>query len=194
MNFKDIKTTLLPYAGIIRFMIILVVSHFVWKFTVLGEESGGQVTFFGCDISTPFVWMSEHIASVVYMFLQWFGYDVERIGDTIVRFANGNGARIVWSCTGIKQSYIFFCIILFSRGPWKHKLWFIPLGIVVCYVVNIIRITGLNMIIYNHREWFDFLHEHLFKYLFYGILFLLWMWWEEKFASLSGKKATPIES
>jgi len=52
----------------------------------------------------------------------------------------------------------------------------------------------LNMIIYNHREWFDFLHEHLFKYLFYGILFLLWMWWEEKFASLSRKKATEIES
>ena len=194
MNFKDIKTTLLPYAGIIRFMIILVVSHFVWKFTVLGEESGGQVTFFGCDISAPFVWMSEHIASVVYLFLQWFGYDVERIGDTIVRFANGNGARIVWSCTGIKQSYIFFCIILFSRGPWKHKLWFIPLGILVCYVVNIISITGLNMVIYNHREWFDFLHEHLFKYLFYAILFLLWMWWEEKFAPLSRKKATEIES
>jgi ASC-1-like (ASCH) protein len=31
------------------------------------------------------------------------------------------------------------------------------------------------------------------NYLFYAILFLLWMWWEEKFASLSRKKAT-IES
>ncbi|HPW89954.1 MAG TPA: archaeosortase/exosortase family protein [Paludibacteraceae bacterium] len=190
MNLKEIRAILQPYAGVIRFMIILVVSHFVWKFTVLGDDDASQVTFFGADISAPFVWMSEHVASVVYMFSKWFGYEVERVGDNIVRFANGNGSRIVWSCTGIKQAYIFFCIILFSRGPWKHKIWFIPLGILVCYVVNIIRITGLNLIVYNHREWFDFLHEHLFKYIYYGILFLLWMWWEEKFALPLRKKDT----
>ncbi|HKL95821.1 MAG TPA: archaeosortase/exosortase family protein [Paludibacteraceae bacterium] len=188
MTYKDLKNTLVPYAGIIRFLIILVISHFAWKFTVLGDESTNQVLFFGLNISAPFIWMSEHIASVNYLVMNWFGYEVELVDDTIIRFATGHGARIVWSCTGIKQSYIFLCLILFSRGPWQHKLWFIPLGILVCYVVNIARITGLNMIIYNYREWFDFLHEHLFKYIFYGILFLLWVWWEEKFALLSRKK------
>lgn len=185
MNYKDLKKTLAPYEGIIRFLIILVVSHFVWKFTMLGDESNNQVLLFGWDISAPFVWMSQHIAHVNFVLLDWFGFKVELVNDTILRFANGNSARIVWSCTGIKQSYIFLCIILFSRGPWKHKLWFIPFGIFVCYVVNIIRITGLNMIVHSYREWFDFFHEHLLKYIFYGILFLLWMWWEEKFAAPS---------
>jgi hypothetical protein len=31
-----------------------------------------------------------------------------------------------------------------------------------------------------HPEWFDLLHEYIFKYLFYGMLFLLWVWWTEK--------------
>lgn len=177
VNFKQ---RIEPYSGVIRFMVILIIAHFFWKFTVIGEESGSQVTFFGCDISAPFIWLSHHIASVVFHVIHWMGYEVDLIGDTIIRFANGNGSRIVWSCTGIKQAYIFTCIILFSQGPWVKKLWYIPVGLLVCYVVNLLRIGGLTLIIHNHRDLFYFFHEHLFKYLFYGVLFLMWVIWQEK--------------
>ena len=38
------------------------------------------------------------------------------------------------------------------------------------------------------KEWFDFLHEYLFKYLFYGMLFCLWLWWTHKI-SISSREA-----
>lgn len=40
-----------PFNSVIYFMIILVVSHFFWKFFVIGDESNEQVTFFGWNIS-----------------------------------------------------------------------------------------------------------------------------------------------
>lgn len=34
-----------PYSGVINFMIILLVSHFFWKYTVLGEDDDEIVRF-----------------------------------------------------------------------------------------------------------------------------------------------------
>jgi len=45
---------IVPYNGVIYFVVILLASHFFWKFTVLGDESDTLVTFFGLDISAPF--------------------------------------------------------------------------------------------------------------------------------------------
>ena len=50
------------FSGVISFIIILIVSNYFWKYFVLGDESGVSVTFFGFDISRPFVYLSHQIA------------------------------------------------------------------------------------------------------------------------------------
>ncbi len=180
LNKFKIPPKLMPYTGVIYFMGILITAHFFWKFTVLGDESDTIVTFFGIDISAPFTFMAEHVFKMVNYFLTLFGYDISAEPRNVLRHDNGNAVRIVWACTGIKQAYIFFCIIAFYRGPFKTKLWYIPLGIAVTYLFNIFRISVITGIIYKHSDWFDFVHEHLFKYLFYGLIFGMWVLWEEK--------------
>ena len=170
-----------PYSGIIYFVIILICSHFFWKFFVLGDEVGTIVTFFGMDISRPFAWMAQHIACAVAAGLDFFGFDITLdTVNNIVRHENGRAIRIIHSCTGIKQAYIFCCIIAFYRGPWLKKLWYIPLGLVIIHLFNIFRIAFIAGFFKYNPDSFDFLHEHLFKYLFYGIIFLMWVFWEEK--------------
>ncbi len=187
MNLEEIKQKLEPYRGVLRFALVLIVVHFAWKFTIVGDERGNEVSWFGCDISAPFAWMSAHLASLVHGILSGCGYYVVLTNDTILRFANWHSVGIVWACTGIKQMVIFSCILLASRGPWLQKLWFVPMGIAVCYVVNLARLTLLALVVYYCPDWFDVLHEHVSKYLFYAIIFLLWVWWEEKFASHKSK-------
>ncbi len=63
MNIDNLKQSIAPYRGIIRFMLVLIVANFVWKLTIVGDEGSNAVTFFGYDISVPFIWMSAHIAS-----------------------------------------------------------------------------------------------------------------------------------
>ena len=59
MNNKlKLPAALVPYSGVIYFVVILMVSHFVWKLTVLGDESDLVVTFAGYDISAPFNFMA----------------------------------------------------------------------------------------------------------------------------------------
>ncbi len=171
---------LVPLKGIIYFFVILLVSHFFWKFTMLGDESNSLVTFFGMDLSAGFNFMVEHVAQVSYKMLIFLGYPVVLEGVNIIRHDNDVAVRIVWACTGYKQAYIFFVIIAFYYGPFLRKLWFIPAGLVVVYLFNIFRIVMIIAAIKERPESFEFLHEGLYKYLYYGVIFLMWVLWEEK--------------
>lgn len=171
-----------PYTDIILFVVALLAANYFWKFTVLGDESGIQVTWFGLDITRPFDAMAHHITSIVYGLLSLTNEHVHFLEPNILRFDTGTSTKIVWSCTALKQSFIWIVIMLVARGSWVRKLWFIPLGLACAYLFNILRIALIAMSIEHHPEWFDFLHEYLFKYLFYGMLFCLWLWWSERVA------------
>lgn len=171
---------LIPLKGIICFFIILLGAHFFWKFTMLGDESDIAVTFFGLDISAGFNLMVKHVAKVVYDILSLIGYQVQLDGANVIRHDNGMAVKIVWACTGLKQAYIFIVIMSFYKGPWSSKLWFIPAGLVVVYLFNIFRILMIVASIRENPDSFEFLHEGLYKYLYYGVIFLMWVLWEEK--------------
>lgn len=168
-----------PYSGIIYFVVLLMLSHFFWKFTVLGDETETIVTFFGMNISAPFNLMADHVAKVTTRMLEIMGYSISLSADNVVRHDNNVAVHVVWACTGLKQAYIFVCIIAFYRGTLKNKLWFIPLGLLVVYLFNIFRIVAITALIKENPEWFYILHEHVFKYLFYVIIFGMWIFWEE---------------
>jgi len=169
-----------PYSGVIYFMVVLVCAHFFWKFTVRGDETDTIVTFFGLNLSTPFNFMAAHVANTTANILQFFGSDIQLLDNNVLRHANGVAVRIVWSCTGLKQAYIFVCLIAFYAGNIKQKMWYIPLGLLLVYLINIFRIAAITALVESYPAQFELLHEHLFKYLFYVILFGMWVLWEEK--------------
>ncbi|MGC3979621.1 MAG: exosortase/archaeosortase family protein [Paludibacteraceae bacterium] len=181
--------TLKPYKGVIFFVIALLSAHFFWKFTVIGDESGDRIIFLGLlDISQPFIFMAEHVANICYSILKFIGFNINLLPNNILRFENGHGVQVVWACTGIKQAFIFTMILAFARGCWKYKLWYIPFGLICIYLFNIFRIVFITSFVEKHPEWFDLLHEHLLKYLFYIMIFFIWVYWEEKLADKSKTK------
>ena len=171
---------LVPLKGIIFFFIILLAAHFFWKFTMLGDESDTVVTFFGIDLSAGFNMMVDHVTLMVYNTLSFLGYDMQLESNNIIIHDNDVAVRIVWACTGYKQAYIFTAIIAFYKGPFLKKLWFIPAGLIVVYLFNIFRIVMIVASIRENPNSFEFLHEGLYKYLYYVVIFLMWVLWEEK--------------
>ncbi len=171
-----------PIQSVIIFSAILLISNAVWKLSIYGDEEKLPVLLFNhWDISAPFEAMTLHIANVSRSLLEFFNYNIHWHCDNDICFSNHNRVTIVWGCTAIKQSFIFLCIMAFTPGPWKHKLWYIPLGLLIVYLFNIFRISAIAVSVENHRDWFDFLHGTVFKYLFYGMIFLIWVFWNEKF-------------
>ena len=166
-------------------MVTLLVANYFWKFTMIGDEDGVVVTWFGLNVTAPFDFMARHIAAVVYWLVDIFRDTVVMTDDYTIHFSSGSGTRVIWGCSGLKQSFIWICLILTvvpwkNRRLWMRKLWFIPLGLLCCYVFNILRIFLISLFIEHHPDWFPVLHDYIFKYLFYGMLFALWVIFVEK--------------
>ena len=184
----NIKNKIRPYRDVIVFVITLLIANYAWKWTFTGDENGDMVTWLGFDVTAPFEFMACHIARLVYEMVSLFRDTVYVVGDHSVRFESGTGTTIIWGCTGIKQSFIWMCLILTVRAlqpelrtkTWLHKLWFIPVGWVCCYAFNILRIFLIALFMESHPEWFHLLHDHIFKYAFYAMLFGLWVIFVEK--------------
>jgi len=159
-----------------------------------GDENGDLVTWFGLDITAPFEFMACHIASAVYGLISLFRDTVTMTDEHTIHFASGTGTTIIWGCSGLKQAFIWLCLMLTVKGGWKHKTWFIPMGWVVCYAFNILRIFLIAMAIEHHPDWFHPLHDYLFKYLFYGIMFLMWVWFVEKIRPAESSPESEVQS
>lgn len=193
-SIAQIKAALRPYSDVIIFMVTLFAANYFWKWTVSGDENGDLVTWFGMDVTAPFEFMACHIARIVYWLVSLFRDTAWMPDAHTIRFTSGSGTTIIWGCTAIKQSFIWLCLIATVR-PWMFrispfsfhlssftltKLLYIPLGWLCCYVFNILRIFLIALFIEHHPEWFHLLHDYLFKYLFYGMLFGLWVIFVEK--------------
>ena len=200
MQMSDIKwpAKLVPFKGVILFAVILMTSNVIWKYNMVGDEAtnaDSTVTLWGMNVSAPFVFMAHHVSRFSKEILNFFGSSAILRPNNVVGYENGNCVQIIWGCTGLKQAYICFCILAFSNGPWRKKLWYIPLGLFVVYAFNIFRITFIVACVHNHADWFHFLHLYAFKYAFYLIIFLLWVLWEEKISGnvKSGPKVSKLE-
>ncbi len=166
--------------GVLVFMLVLFISNFLWKIVVSGDEGSNQVLLFDAiDVSGPFDYMVAHITYVVKFILSSLGFNIHGHYANDICFDNHNSLLVIWGCTAIKQSFIFLSIMLFTQGPWKPKIWFVPLGLFLVYFFNIFRIFILSVVVENHPDRFNFLHETI-KYVFYGVIFLYWMIWEER--------------
>lgn len=169
-----------PYRDIIIFVVTLLVANYFWKFTMIGDEDGESVTWFGLDVTAPFEFMACHVASAVYWLVSLVRDTAYMVGEHTIRFESGSGTTIIWGCSGLKQMFIWTCLILTVRGGWIHKTWYIPLGWICCHAFNILRIFLIALLIEQHPDWFHMLHDYIFKYLFYAMLFGLWVLFVEK--------------
>lgn len=93
------------------------------------------------------------------------------------------GIHVAESCLGIAPMIVLAGAVLAYPGPWKHKLWFIPLGMVAAEAGNIFRIVSL-VLIQKHvsRELlFKLSHSYVYLLICYSIVFFFIRWWIVKF-------------
>lgn len=115
-------------------------------------------------------WINEHILAL----------EIIKQGSTIILPGHGY-VEVVEDCSGTKQFYQILVLFLLFPGPWKHKLWYIPVSILVMHFTNVLRIVFLTLtLIWFPAEW-DFVHLYVMRPMFYVVLFLLWIIWIEKF-------------
>lgn len=116
--------------------------------------------------------------------LNFIGFAYTPEGQTFHFFNRTGGTSWIGvspECTSLKQWLHWIFLMVFFPGPRKHKAWFIPAGLIILQAVSILRITGLVLALSLMPSQFHLLHDLVFKAFFYGVLFLMWAYWEEKF-------------
>ena len=178
------KYKLYVLKDVIIFVIITLTVHYAYRYWAntahyrpiekqmrLAHDKAAWIVF---DQS---VWLIDHVLRIPIT------VDEERI----IHFQNNGFIAINQSCSGLKPILQYILLMLIFPGPWKHKAWFIPMGIIIVHFTNLFRITGLAVITVTIPEYWDFAHDNLFRPFFYVVIFSLWVWWAEKFARKNQK-------
>lgn len=188
---QKIKNFITYNKGVLLFFAAMFGANIVWKLLISGGEEANAIFLLGrYDLSPIFDAISEQVAGITYFFTRLFDSSVRLTKGNVLGISGGKAVQVVWSCSGVKQMFVFLVIMIFASGSWKNKLWFIPIGLIACYFINIFRTTALTLLINHNYELFQFMHHYILKYLYYALIFLLWVVWEEclKNIKLNNKK------
>lgn len=96
-------------------------------------------------------------------------------------------ARVIEGCNAVSVIILFMSFVVAFSGKLKTTMLFILSGSVLIYVANLFRITLFTIAIYNYPEKKAILHDVLFPIAIYGFVFLLWIFWVNRFSNLKKK-------
>jgi exosortase/archaeosortase family protein len=116
---------------------------------------------------------------------------------TFYEFYVKSEARQIWMvdgcveishyCSALKQILQWIFLMILFPGPWKHKLWFIPIGVIALHIINIFRIVFLFILLFHFPEYWDLAHDYVPRPFFYGLIFGMWVIWVERFQNIKTK-------
>jgi exosortase family protein XrtF len=174
-NIKKYKLYVLK--DVLIFMLITLAIHFAYRYwanstkywpiqTTMGNahENMAQIVF------NQSGWAIDHILNIPFT-----------TKDRTFYFENNGFITINQGCSGLKPILQFILLMLIFPGPWKHKAWFIPMGIIIVHLTNLFRISGLAVVTIKMPEYWHNAHDNFFRPFFYVVIFLLWVWWVESF-------------
>jgi len=122
-------------------------------------------------------------------FTELFGFEVTVYGKTI-KIVDGFKAHGIYmdrGCMGRNVMLAYAALIAVFPGKIIHKLWYIPAGLIIIIFVNVLRISGLAITAYCCPEYSDINHYLVFKIVAWGVIFILWKIWFNRFSPFAGK-------
>ena len=177
------KSLLLKYKLVVRFiltfLLVYIALSVVYKFYL--QFSDGSK--FYPD------YMTHLVAIQSESLLKTFGYQAQVLPHpsepSMKLIINGTYlARVVEGCNSISVIMLFASFIVAFASKFKTTFFYILSGSVLIYSVNLIRIVLLTVGLYYYPNQKDVFHSVVFPAIIYGMVFLLWIFWVNRFSKL----------
>lgn len=144
----------------------------------------------GCFEFTPWV---NFLFNSSHRILSWF--DVASAVESQILIGERGSLSMLKSCLGL-NTMLLFASLVFITGENRLTSWiYILSGLAILNIANIIRLVLLFMHIQEHGTYVGLVDYHdLYDYLIYGLVFILWVIWFEKFSRtriLKDRKTVP---
>jgi exosortase family protein XrtF len=167
----------------IRFIVIAPGVYLMWY--LLYEFYLQPHTNFDHFIIDNLVWITESILNIL-------GYELRpHVGEfaNFVGIIDSHWIEIGAPCDGITLLSLLVVFVMAFPGPIKHKLWFLPLGLLCVHLINALRIVALVIIVSVSPESLQFHHDYTFTVLVYLFVFGLWYFWINRLSDVGLKAA-----
>lgn len=157
---------------------ILFLGKFLVVYLVLNILYGVYVDYYTPN-ADPITFMVTRNTEFV---LDILGYNTSSSPDlnrpNVLLRENGHAILSVYEgCNGVNV-FIIFVAFLTSFGRFKSPLvWYIPLGLIVIYITNLIRISLLFYVSKHFSNYLYFTHKYFFTAIIYIVVFLMWYIW-----------------
>ena len=137
-------------------------------------------------------YLTHLVAKQTEVLINGFGYNTQVVPHpdepSMKVIVNGKYlARVIEGCNAVSVIILFISFVIAFSGKLKTTLLFILSGSVLIYAANLLRITLFTIAIYSYPEKQAFLHDILFPLVIYGFVFLLWIFWVNRFSNLKKK-------
>ena len=130
---------------------------------------------------------TQLVAEQSEIVLSWFdskSYTMPHLKEPSVKlFYKGKYiSRIIEGCNALSVIILFISFVIAFTGKFKKTILFILFGSILIHVLNIGRIALLCVALYNLPEYEHLLHGVIFPLVIYGVVFLLWVIWVNKYS------------
>ena len=180
------KSLILKYKPVIKFILTFLVVYilFTLLYNLYLDISDGSKYYPD--------YMTHTVAKQAESLLDSFGYDGEVVpheDEPSMKIIINNKfiARIIEGCNSISIVILFASFIIAFSGKVKTTFFYLLAGSVLIYVVNLLRIVILSIGLYNYPWRREILHTVIFPAIIYGMVFLLWIVWVNRFSNLIKK-------
>jgi exosortase/archaeosortase family protein len=135
--------------------------------------------------------LNEFLSTSVVQGTDWglriLGYNTHYEGHYVYM----DNDPVVWvsdTCNGLELFVLYIGFLISFPGKWLYKSIFIPLGVVILFLLNV----GRNMaLLLNYRFFeksFDFNHKYTYVFVIYIVVFAIWRFWVNNYSSLADNK------
>ncbi len=180
------KSLIIKYKSVIRFIVTFITVYILLS---VGYK-------FYLDYSKNSVYYPDYITNLVSKqskdILNVMGYDARvepHTEEPTMKLIINNKfiARIIEGCNSISVMILFISFIMAFSGKPKITFMYMLFGSVLIYVVNLSRIVILSIGLYHYPWRKDILHTVIFPGIIYGMVFLLWIFWVNRFSNMIKK-------
>ena len=182
------KALLVKYKLVIKFiatfLLVYIVLSVAYKFYL--QFSDGSKYY--PDFMTHLVAIqSEELLHVLGYKVQMLPHPNEPSMKVILN--GGYIARVIEGCNSISVIILFVSFIMAFSSQVKTTFFYILSGSVLIYTVNLLRIVLLSLLLYHYPEHQVIFHSVVFPGIIYGLVFLLWIFWVNRFSKLKNRHA-----
>lgn len=131
------------------------------------------------------LWVIDVTIGISKWILEMLGYTIFTGSERLIGVDGFPGLWVGDNCNGLVLFALFAGFVIAYPGPVLKKLIYIPIGILILQLLNIIRVVVLAIIQTYSLEMTQFNHTYTFTIIIYGAIFLLWMYWVNKLSGHS---------